>query len=90
VKRFTISSDARPIAYVAAIIGTVTIAPFGLMSRTRLAASVAKDVRPEGVRRNDSTRTYRSGNQTYQQMGLEQCSLKFIARNLHFTAHVIR
>src|SRR5260370_39898593 len=44
-KRLTIGSDARAIAYVVAIIGTVTIAPFALLGRAHFAPSVAKDIR---------------------------------------------
>ena len=44
-KRFTIGSDARAIAYVVAIIGTVTIAPFAVLNPAHFAASVAKDLR---------------------------------------------
>jgi len=43
-KRFTIGSDARAIAYVVAIIGTVTVAPFALLG-AHFAPSVAKDLR---------------------------------------------
>src|SRR5262245_48670173 len=44
-KRFTIGSDARAIAYAAAIVGTVAIAPFALLSRAHFAQSLAKDLR---------------------------------------------
>ena len=44
-KRFTMGSNARAIAFVVAIIGTVTIAPFALLSRAHFAPSLAKDLR---------------------------------------------
>src|SRR5215467_15503263 len=43
-KRVTISSDARAIVYVIAIIGAVTVAPFALLGQ-HFAPNVAKDLR---------------------------------------------
>src|SRR5215468_434128 len=43
-KGFTIGSDARAIAYVVAIIGVVTVAPFALFGQ-HFAPNVAKDLR---------------------------------------------
>jgi len=44
-KRFTMGSNARAIAFVVAIIGTVCIAPFALLSRAHFAPSLARDLR---------------------------------------------
>jgi len=43
-KRFIISSDARAIAYVVAIIGVMTVAPFALLGQ-HFAPNVAKELR---------------------------------------------
>jgi len=43
-RRFTISSDARAMAYVIAIMGAVTVAPFALFGQ-HFSPNVAKDLR---------------------------------------------
>jgi len=44
-KRFTISSDVRALAYAFAMIGTITVATFALLSQAHFAPTVAKDLR---------------------------------------------